>query len=127
MVEKNSLLSIVCFAFWSRSNEVGIGNRPYREEQEILYLPSEITYWVFTHQLQAVILLKSFLESLCYAETLVESKNNLDMAIDIRSNAKFILLTLIHFKLYNKLSYARILIGSQLWSIGRQTYRWRHH
>ena len=53
----------------------------------------------------------------------MESKNNLDMAIDIRSNAKFILLTLIHFKLYNKLSYACILIGSQLWSIGRQTYR----
>ena len=29
--------------------------------------------------------------------------------------------------LYNKLSYARILIGSHLWSIGGQTYRWRHH
>ena len=28
--------------------------------------------------------------------------------------------------LYNKLSYARILIGSHLWSIGGQMYRWRH-
>ena len=34
---------------------------------------------------------------------------------------------LIYECLYNKLSYARILIGSQLWSIGGQTYRWRHH
>ena len=29
--------------------------------------------------------------------------------------------------LYNKLSYARVLIGSHLWSIGGQTYGWRHH
>ena len=29
--------------------------------------------------------------------------------------------------LYNKLSYARILIGSHLWSLGGQTYGWRHH
>ena len=34
---------------------------------------------------------------------------------------------LIYECLYNKLSYARILISSQLWSIGGQTYRWRHH
>ena len=33
----------------------------------------------------------------------------------------------IYRYLYNKLSYARILIGSHLWSIGGQTYRWRHH
>ena len=32
----------------------------------------------------------------------------------------------IYRTLYNELSYARILIGSHLWSIGRQTYRWRH-
>ena len=31
-----------------------------------------------------------------------------------------------HPFLYNKLSCARILIGSHLWSIGGQTYRWRH-
>ena len=29
--------------------------------------------------------------------------------------------------LHNKLSYARILIGSLFWSIGGQSYRWRHH
>ena len=29
--------------------------------------------------------------------------------------------------LYSKLSYACILIGSHLWSIGGQTYRWCHH
>ena len=29
--------------------------------------------------------------------------------------------------LYNKLSYARVLIGSHLWSIGGQAYRWHHH
>ena len=33
----------------------------------------------------------------------------------------------IKIPLYNKLSYARILIGSHLWSIGGQTYRWRHN
>ena len=32
-----------------------------------------------------------------------------------------------YFNLYNKLSYARILIGSHSWSIGGQSYRWRHH
>ena len=31
-----------------------------------------------------------------------------------------------HPFLYNKLSCACILIGSHLWSIGGQTYRWRH-
>ena len=29
---------------------------------------------------------------------------------------------MVYSKLYNKLSYARILIGSHLWSIGGQTY-----
>ena len=35
--------------------------------------------------------------------------------------------SIIYNWLYNKLSYALILIGSHLWSIGGQTYRWRHH
>ena len=30
-------------------------------------------------------------------------------------------------KLYNQLSYARVLIGSHLRSIEGQTYRWRHN
>ena len=34
---------------------------------------------------------------------------------------------IFHTVLYNKLSYARILIGSHPWSIGGQTYRWHHH
>ena len=33
----------------------------------------------------------------------------------------------IYIYLYNNLSYARILIGSILRSIGGQTYRLRHH
>ena len=33
----------------------------------------------------------------------------------------------VHSILYNKLGYVRILIGSHLWSIGGQTYRWRYH
>ena len=33
----------------------------------------------------------------------------------------------LEHKLFNKLSYACILIGSHLWSIGGHTYRWHHH
>ena len=33
----------------------------------------------------------------------------------------------MHFVLYNKLSYAHILIGFHLWSIRGQMYRWCHH
>ena len=33
----------------------------------------------------------------------------------------------VYRTLHNELSYARILIGSHLWSIRGQTYRWRHH
>ena len=42
-------------------------------------------------------------------------------------HSTFQVLSVIYFQLYNKLSYARILIGSHLWSIGGQTYGWRHH
>ena len=33
----------------------------------------------------------------------------------------------VYFVLYNKLSYARILIGFHLWSIRGQMYKWCHH
>ena len=43
-------------------------------------------------------------------------------------NVPFYCVTLaVYFVLYNKLSYARILIGFHLWSIRRQIYRWCHH
>ena len=42
-------------------------------------------------------------------------------------HSTFQVLSVIYFQLYNKLSYARILIGSHLWSIEGQTYGWRHH
>ena len=43
-------------------------------------------------------------------------------------NVPFYCATLaMHFVLYNKLSYARILIGFHLWSIRWQMYRWCHH
>ena len=43
-------------------------------------------------------------------------------------NVPFYCATLaVYFVLYNKLSYARILIGFHLWSIRGQMYRWCHH
>ena len=43
-------------------------------------------------------------------------------------NVPFYCATLaLYFLLYNKLSYACILIGFHLWSIRGQMYRWCHH
>ena len=43
-------------------------------------------------------------------------------------NVPFYCATLaVYFVLYNKLSYAHILIGFHLWSIRGQMYRWCHH
>ena len=36
-------------------------------------------------------------------------------------------ISLCYFKLYNNLSYPRLLIGSRLWSIRGQMHDWRHH
>ena len=47
--------------------------------------------------------------------------------LESSSNLQMWLSDYVYSTLYNKLSYAHILIGSHWWSIGGQTYRWCHH